>query len=279
MPNPDPAGDFARFPTGYILDRSHLAACRLNLQHFLWGETFRFTIHPSITLPAKPAIADVACGTGLWLIDAAAQHPEARLHGFDIDLSQAPHPSWLPPNVKLSEWNIFDDIPDEWIGKFDLVHVRLLLLVFSGIDPKPFIEKLYRLLRPGGYLQWDELDCVNMHVRKIDRNIAAPALEGLRTMCYAEGRHDWVLQLRDMLSSAGFEAAALEKYGDNPTLARAYNDLHLHTMEEIATRLLQMRKEDEAAHVFGLIREGYGEAVNGAALCLPRIVCVARKPS
>lgn len=43
----------------------------------------------------------------------------------------------------------------------------------------------------GGYLQWDELDCVNMKVKKVDPDIQAPALDQIREMCYANGRYNW----------------------------------------------------------------------------------------
>jgi hypothetical protein len=33
---------------GYVLDKSHLEACRLNLQHMLFREVFQFSIHPSL---------------------------------------------------------------------------------------------------------------------------------------------------------------------------------------------------------------------------------------
>jgi hypothetical protein len=55
--------------------------------------------------------------------------------------------------------------------------VRLVVLVLE--DPREFLGKLFRMLKPGGYLQWDELDCVNMCVKKVDPLVEAPALEQL----------------------------------------------------------------------------------------------------
>jgi SAM-dependent methyltransferase len=143
---------------GYILGRKYMAACRLNLQHYLWKEALGFTIEPSIPIPKKAAIADIACGTGLWLCDAARLHLDAKLVGFDLDPSQAPHPDWLPPNVILSQWNIFEDINPLWEGQFDFIHVRLLVFVLSGEKMQPFVDRLLKLLKPGGYIQWDDLD-------------------------------------------------------------------------------------------------------------------------
>jgi chemotaxis methyl-accepting protein methylase len=46
---------------------------------------------------------------------------------------------------------------------FDVVHVRHLVLGLTTEDRKPFISKLMMMLKPGGYLQWDELDCVSKY--------------------------------------------------------------------------------------------------------------------
>jgi hypothetical protein len=195
---------------GYMLGRSYIAACRLNLQHYLWREALNFNIHPSVQLPKDPVIAEIAVGTGIWLIDVAREHPTAQLDGFDIDLSQAPHPHWLPSNVKLRQWNLFEDVPSDLIGKYDLVHLRLLVLVLSGVDTKPVLQNLLKLLKPGGYLQWDELDCVNMRVKYADPSVPAPALEALVASTYADGRHDWVLNIPQLLTEAGFQEAKLD---------------------------------------------------------------------
>lgn len=121
---------------GYVLnDRSHAAACRLNIQHYLWRDALRFNVHPSIPLRNHEdcIIADVAAGTGAWLIDVARRFPNANLDGLDIDLAQAPHKKWLPPNIEMRFCDILDeDVPGDLVGKYDFVHVRLLVLV---IDP------------------------------------------------------------------------------------------------------------------------------------------------
>lgn len=50
----------------YMLDRSYTAASRLNYQFYLWKDTLRFNLHPSIQLPKDEStpvrIADLALG-------------------------------------------------------------------------------------------------------------------------------------------------------------------------------------------------------------------------
>ncbi|KAL8715402.1 MAG: hypothetical protein Q9220_000735 [cf. Caloplaca sp. 1 TL-2023] len=268
---------------GYMMDRSYLAACRLNLQHYLWKDALGYSIHPSISLPPEPIIADIATGTAMWLIDVARACPSAYLEGMDLDLSQAPSSQWLPSNARLRRWDIFTDVPDNMIGKYDFVHVRLLVLVLSREDAPEFLRKMLRMLKPGGYLQWDELDCANMSVKHALPSspspsiVIMPALEQLRSMCWAGGRHDWILDLDARAREVGFDEICLERCGDPDVLVRAFNEQHLLTMEEFAVQLLKVGKKDEANVFYKVIADAYRESLAGAALCIPRVVCVGRK--
>ncbi|PYI00580.1 hypothetical protein BO78DRAFT_438213 [Aspergillus sclerotiicarbonarius CBS 121057] len=292
----------------YSLQHNHLAACRLNLQHYLWREVFQFNLHPSIPIPIPnptststsnsetnpPLIADIACGTALWLIDMSHQLPHAHLDGFDIDLTQAPPPQWLPENITLREWDALTPVPADLHGRYDIVHVRLAVLFLSGrdVDPAPFIRNLYSLLKPGGWVQWDELDCVRMCVKKITTTPSSfssfscclggddtPALEELRVACSADGRHDWAVGIAGMLEKEGFVDTRTEGFDEKDELVRAFGDQHLLTMGEFGAKLGQGGKV-KAAQRFGvLVEEAYREMVGrGAALSIPRVVGVGRKP-
>jgi len=220
----------------------------------------------------------VACGTALWLIDVSREFPHCQLEGLEIDLTQAPHPGWLPSNVNLRHWDLLTDVPTGLEGKYDLVHVRLLVLILSGLDPMPVIRRLFQLVKPGGYLQWDELDCVNMCIKKADPSVAAPALEDIKEASHAGGRHDWVLELPRLLTENGFQDAKIDYYDEPLELVRAFNDQHLLTMEEFAAKLAGKGQTEAAARFAYLIQAGYQECVNGAALSIPRVVVVAKRP-
>ncbi|CAL5866787.1 uncharacterized protein PFLUO_LOCUS997 [Penicillium psychrofluorescens] len=262
---------------GYALQQNHRSVIRLNLQHFLWRQVFGFHIHPSVPTDLE-MIVDVGCGTALWLIDVSRQFPHSQLDGLDIDLTQAPHPKWLPANVHLHSWDIFTDVPAGLEAKYDLLHVRLLVLVLSGLDPMPVLRHFLQLVKPGGYLQWDELDTVNMSIKKVDPSLSAPALQEIKDASHAGGRHDWVLELPRLLIEAGFQDAKIHFYDDPPELVRAFNDQHLLTMEEFATKLASKGQTEAATRFTHLVQSAYQECVNGAALCFPRVVVVARRP-
>ena len=264
---------------GYLLDRNFAAASRLNYQFYLWKDSLGFNLHPSIALPTKDyvAIADVATGTAIWLIDVARERPTAELDGFDIDLAQAPKPPWLPSNVRLRKWDIFDEVPSDVVGKYDVVHVRLLILVVRNGDPREVLTKLAKMLKPGGYLQWDDLNYPDTYVRTINKNLETPALDELRELVYSRGRNDWTLELAEIASEQGFEDAKLYHFEDRIELAKANGEQHLLTMEEFAIRLVSVDKKTEAMELQQLLGRAQEDSLDGAALSMPRVVCVAKK--
>ena len=264
----------------YMLGRGYAATSRLNLQYFLWKEALGFDIHPSIRIVGGSIrVADVATGTGIWLTEIARQLPTAYLYGLDISLAQAPPREWLPHNVVLRTWDIFDEVPEELLGRFDLVHVRLLVLVVQKGDPRPIIRNLFKLLKPGGYLQWDDLNYPDTHIRVVGNSSDTPKLHELRKMVYSQGRHDWTLQLVTLFNESGLIDTELFHYEDRPELIKANGEQHLLTMEEFASSLSATDRKLEASTISGLIRDVQKEMSAGAALSMPRVVCIGKKPS
>lgn len=49
----------------------------------------------------------------------------------------------------MRHWDIFADLPDDMIGQYDHVHVRLLVLVLDG-NCQPVIGNLLKMLKPRG---------------------------------------------------------------------------------------------------------------------------------
>ena len=199
---------------GYVLSRKYEASSRLNYQHYLWKETLQFGLHPSVALPSPSSsssspsetcqtplhIADVATGIGIWLTELARDLASARLVGFDISLEQCPPKEWLPSNITFQQLDLFAGIPAEWSGKFDVVHVRLILLVVQD-DPRSIARNLLKMLKPGGFLQWEELDVQNTYIESVDSSASAeppPTME--RTRQLLTTLHLWVLQLADVLN-------------------------------------------------------------------------------
>ena len=90
---------------------------------------------------------DCADGDRIWLLDVVRDlPPTVQLHGFDISLDQCPPKSWLPTNVQFDTWDVFTDPPEDLVGTFDVVHVRLITLVIKNGDPSRVITNLCKLL-------------------------------------------------------------------------------------------------------------------------------------
>lgn len=76
---------------------------------------------------------------------------------YGLDLSDAQFPAQKPDGkFSFAVHNILDPPPEPLKGKFDLVHLRLLV---CGLPPGTWgqaVKNLSQLLRPGGWMQWIE---------------------------------------------------------------------------------------------------------------------------
>ncbi|KAJ6093075.1 hypothetical protein N7486_008364 [Penicillium sp. IBT 16267x] len=98
--------------------------------------------------------------TSIWLkdvsevLDPESQNP-VYYHGFDISSQQFPKEQ---ENIQFSVHDITKPFPEEHLGRYDLVHVRLLVAAIDESDYKSAIANIDAILKPGGYLQWEEID-------------------------------------------------------------------------------------------------------------------------
>ncbi|RDW58235.1 hypothetical protein BP6252_13646 [Coleophoma cylindrospora] len=138
---------------------------RLNNQHEVLIHVIDHKIlHAPINPSSTTRIADVGTGTGVWLngisvyLDATpTENGQTREYsGFDISASHFP-PTY-PSNFHYEIQDILKPFPEALRGKYDLVHVRLLVAALPQGSMKTVVENLTSLLSPGGWMQWDELD-------------------------------------------------------------------------------------------------------------------------
>lgn len=263
----------------YILGRTYTPISRLNYEHYLWRETLHFNLHPSISVPEDARIADVATGITIWLMQVSREYPTAQLYGFDINDYHAPPIQWRSPNIMFRNWDISDNLPQVMVGVYDVVHARLPPLVMQKIKPGEFLFNLIRMLKPGGYIQWDVFDYPGTHVKKSSNGSDTPALNELREIVYSRGKNNWTLQLPEMFVNQGLIDTEMYQFQDLPEFERANSEQHLSTMEGIALSLMEDDRPKEAASIVQLIREGGAEVAVGSVLSMPRLVCVGRKAS
>ena len=83
----------------------------------------------------------------VWLLDLAKTLPSStQLDGFDVSASQYPHKLLLPSNVSLQTLDATDEPPLEFQGKYDVVHLRLFLIIVNNNDPTPIFNHCFKLL-------------------------------------------------------------------------------------------------------------------------------------
>ncbi|KAH6957616.1 S-adenosyl-L-methionine-dependent methyltransferase [Ilyonectria sp. MPI-CAGE-AT-0026] len=148
----------------YILNNGEkgIEEDRLSYQHGLFLKMTKALIPSNIqsyiaSLGRPPAVADIGTGTGIWLRDLAAELPgDARLDGYDVDQTKFLPSNVLPPCVTLAFGDVFEPFPQALLRKYDLVHVRLLMFALTADQWVSAAANLRTLLRPGGYLLWDE---------------------------------------------------------------------------------------------------------------------------
>ncbi|KAL9610246.1 MAG: hypothetical protein Q9167_005042 [Letrouitia subvulpina] len=183
-------------PEAYMLTRDEQESQRLDAQHeYMRQLSHGHLVHPSIPTHQLHAVADVATGTGVWLRqlanDPALPKPAddriQRFVGFDISPQQFPPRESLLPHITFVVHDIVNPFPPEYHEKFDLVNVRLVSYAIRAVHLDKVVQNILQILRPGGYLQWQETDacdswahpespaatsCVNYVIQeKVDRGL------------------------------------------------------------------------------------------------------------
>ncbi|KAH7183677.1 S-adenosyl-L-methionine-dependent methyltransferase [Fusarium flagelliforme] len=135
----------------YALPNDEVENERLDLQHHLMLLTFDGKLHAA-PLPEKlDRVFDVGCGTGIWSIEFADEHPETQVIGADLSPIQ---PSAVPPNVTF----YVDDVEESWdySAKFDFIFARFL--TGSIRDWPKFFRQSYENINAGGVIEL--IDCI-----------------------------------------------------------------------------------------------------------------------
>ncbi|GAT30326.1 hypothetical protein RIB2604_03303040 [Aspergillus luchuensis] len=166
-------------------------------------------MHPHIcTANPEMRIADVGTGTAIWLTDLASKLPKSvRLDGLDVSFDAAPLREWLPPNVTLHYWDVKSPVPEHLIGAYDLVNVRFFAIVLRNSEIKNVLKSLFRLLKPGGYLQWTDADMASIRPVKLRPDISDEPLKRLETVLRGNDERlhtSWVPNLGTHFQEAKF---------------------------------------------------------------------------
>ncbi|PIA91425.1 hypothetical protein CB0940_09965 [Cercospora beticola] len=195
----------------YPLSRDFLASSRLHLQHQAWIASLGYHLHPSIPISDNTIIADIGCGNGIWSVELAKQLPTgAKIEASDISLAQCPPRGWWPSNITFGELDIFAPLTEQIVGRFDVVNIRHFICVVQSGDPTKLITALVKLLKPGGYLQWQEFDLSSSRLVVVDSEdppeAIAPKMNALVKAVSAFGAQTkWIKELHTFLNGPEIE--------------------------------------------------------------------------
>ncbi|KAL0939160.1 methyltransferase domain-containing protein [Colletotrichum truncatum] len=190
----------------------------LDLTHQLWLLALdnKLGAAPACQPNAKVGrVLDVGTGTGIWALNFAEEHPEADVTGPDPmvlgnDLS-AIQPCFVLPNVRFE----VDDVEEEWTYSqpFEYIHSRVMTSSIS--DWQLYLRRCYKNLKPGGYVELQEIDlfAVSDDGTLTPENALSKWCKLLFEASEKFGRpYIRVPSLKGMLSDAGFVDVTMSVY-------------------------------------------------------------------
>lgn len=143
------------------------ASGRFSLQHLLYKSMFGWLLYPAISAgwkaekpPTRKRIADVACGNGIWGVEMAISGIADDLEVICLEAHDNFFPAkqeW-PDNVKFEVWDVNEPPPKHYERYFDVVNIRLVIAAVRDSNPRPIVQNVLKLLKPGGYIQWCDID-------------------------------------------------------------------------------------------------------------------------
>ncbi|RAL66850.1 hypothetical protein DID88_007633 [Monilinia fructigena] len=265
----------------YPLERNTSGSSRLYFQHYLWQRLLEHLLHPQIPIKEDIKIADIACGTGIWLLDLAKElansNIRAQLDGFDISSAQYPPFGLLPSNVKLDILDIFEPVPQVLWEQYDVIHIGLLCMVICDGDPRSVLDNLLKLLKPGGYIQWKEVDFSEIYCTASSPDIPTDDLQRMRRWIYEVPLKKfpdfkWIRQLSSIFGERGMTILENQILNPEAEIAYAWTLMHMDGMKELVRVGASESREGMKLH-----QRAAEEVRSGACLSMMLMNVVGRK--
>ncbi|KAI2619276.1 hypothetical protein GGR54DRAFT_647942 [Hypoxylon sp. NC1633] len=240
--------------------RNFRSSARLHLQHFLVQNTIGYLLEPVVEKAVagfpQLKVADLACGNGVWLSDLHSHLVKngisAQLDGFDINPINFPDPAYLPTSMSLKQLDILaKPLPADLIGIYDVVHIRAFVSVIPDGDLTPVLSVASELLKPGGYIQWEEsrgdrfiAESPSPQVSKVACDTVIQVLNG---SLQARGiRNDWVDVLDTHLDKYGLQNVRVHVHEKRKQDFKGWTEDYLMVWDELAVFFPPKSKEPNA---------------------------------
>lgn len=83
----------------------------------------------------------------IWLLDAYDRLPKStQFVGLDVSFDATPPPETFPSSITFQKWNVYDPVPDELVGAFDVVNVRFMIFVVRKEEVPNVVDKFIKML-------------------------------------------------------------------------------------------------------------------------------------
>ncbi|KAI3002227.1 hypothetical protein CBS147346_6061 [Aspergillus niger] len=181
--------------------------------------------------------------------------------------------------MTLHSYDILSETPDHLRGVYDIVHVRNFSFVVRDSEAEWVIGNVLQLLKPGGYIQWAEVDALSYRIEKINPNCKDKALKELMRLGRATDDRTtphWVPEIPYF-----FQQAKLQEVQNEAKEAPPYMAVAKHECNLIVPEMLAHTTQDSALSegLSRLLPEVVEETHAGAYWAFTRITVVGRKPS
>lgn len=130
-------------------------------------------------------------------------------------------------------WDAFSEPHSDFIGAFDVVHMRAMTSTIIDNKVDPLLRNALMMLKPGGYLQWEENDQMKLSCNLPDSTLHAEAAQTLVRLQQVLSRGqvkllpDWLYGMSDTIRKRDCEVIISEAMPPKPELARALTDNYL----------------------------------------------------
>ncbi len=148
---------------------------------------------PQITLPQVPAILDIACGPGEWVLSMARHVPDGQATGIDISDVMIEYARFRAQEEGLhnARFHCMDalQLPLAFAdASFDLIYARFIVGFMRTANWHSLLRECSRLLRPGGVLCHTELDDLGLSTSAALTRFNSLAIKAARLsgQCFSE---------------------------------------------------------------------------------------------
>ncbi|KAI8088087.1 S-adenosyl-L-methionine-dependent methyltransferase [Gilbertella persicaria] len=263
----------------YLLPTDDDEADRVHQQHWI----LRYALQCNYQAPVSAwlekgiSVLDAGCGPATWTFEMGEQYPNSKIYG--VDAACVFPENIKPANVEFAIGNIANKIPFP-DNTFDYIHQRLLVFGMTNEDWENALKELYRVLKPGGYVELAEPDLQNLHC-------VGPLLQKLQQQMSAmlESRNmppRIASELEDRLTKAGFVNQVLNvtplKLNHTDKAGVLLWDDYKHAYTNVRPAVAAITPEWEDPEEFERYIDACGKEATQQKTCINWFACYAQKP-